>query len=250
MPTALVTGATAGLGLAFARRLAEDAYDLVLVARDEERLTTTAAQLHRTYGVAVEVIAADLADDEGCELVEKRLLAGQPPIDLLVNNAGFGLRKPFAANDVEDEERMLRVLVRAVLRLTHAALPAMRERGRGAVINVSSVASFLPRGTYGAAKAWVTSFSEGLAHDVRPSGVRVVALCPGFVRTEFHERMGMATGGIPKLLWLDADAVVDATLRDLARGKVVSVPSARYKVIVGTARYVPRGLLARVAARR
>ena len=250
MPTALVTGATAGLGLAFARRLARDSYALVLVARDTDRLERTAAELRTAYGVEVEVIGADLADDDGCSRVEARLFGGGPPVDLLVNNAGFGLRKPFAVNDVEDEERMLRVLVRAVLRLTHAAVPGMTERGRGAIVNVSSVGGFLPRGTYGAAKAWVTSFSEGQAHELRGTGVRVMALCPGLVRTEFHERMGMATGSMPAPLWLEADDVVDAAMADLARGVVVSVPSLRYKVIVGVARYTPRRVLARIAARR
>jgi uncharacterized protein len=248
MSTALITGPTSGIGNAFARRLAADGHDLVLVSRDEIRLEELAVGLRSTYGVDVEVLAADLVDGEGCRRVERRLAEGAP-IDLLVNNAGFSLNKRFVTGDIDDEEAMLRVLVRAVLRLTRAAVPGMVARGHGAVINVSSVAGFMPQGTYSAAKAWVTAFSQGLSGDLADTGVRVMALCPGFTHTEFHERAGHDMTKTPNWLWLDAAKVVDDALRDLRRGSAVSVPGAQYKAIVSLARHLPVATLSRVARR-
>ena len=245
MPTALVTGATAGIGAAFARQLADRGDDLVLVARDEARLRALADALP----VAVEVLAADLASDEGCARVEQRCADG---VDLLVNNAGLGTKGAFHEVPVEEEEHLLRLNVRAVMRLTHAALPPMLARGSGAVLNVSSVAGFFSgsRGaTYSASKAWVTNFSESLARQYAPSGVRVLALCPGFTRTEFHERAEMDVSGIPDRLWLDADDVVRAALQDLAAGKPLSVPGAQYKALVAAGRLVPSSVQTRVLSR-
>ncbi|MEW9549269.1 SDR family NAD(P)-dependent oxidoreductase [Nonomuraea sp. NPDC050783] len=246
MPTALITGATAGLGAAFARRLAAESCSLVLVARDEARLTETAEQLKLRYGVSVEVLPADLTTEEGLAAVESRVRDG---VDLLVNNAGFGHRGGFPEVPVADEVRMLRLHCEAVLRLTLAALPGMRERHRGAIVNVASVAAFFTRGTYSASKAWVVNFSESAAREVGDPRIRIMALCPGFVRTEFHQRAGMDTGGIPGFLWLKADDVVRAALRDLALGKRVSVPDPRYKAIVAVGRLVPRGLQSYVSSR-
>ncbi|MDX6739414.1 SDR family oxidoreductase [Actinocorallia sp. A-T 12471] len=246
MPTALITGATAGIGAAFARRLARDGLDLVLVARDSDRLAASAAELHDRFGVKTEVVQADLATDEGIERVEKRLRDG---VDLLVNNAGFGNQGTFLKVPVEDELRMLKVHCEAVLRLTYAALPGMRERGKGGIINVASVAAFLTRGTYGASKAWVVSFTEALAQEITEPNVHAVALCPGLVRTEFHERAKMDVSGVPDVLWLDADAVVDAALTDLRKGRAVSVPDPRYKAIVGFAKFVPKGLAGKLSSK-
>lgn len=246
MPSALITGATAGIGAAFARRLAADGFSLVLVARDGDRLAASAEALRLRYGVEAEVLAADLATEEGLEKVENRLRQG---IDLLVNNAGFGHPGAFLDVPVSDELRMLKVHCEAVLRLTLAALPGMRERDRGAVINVASVAAFFNRGTYSASKAWVVNYSESMAAELTGSRVRVMALCPGFVRTEFHDRASMDTSGIPDFLWLSADDVVKEAMRDLARGKWVSVPDLRYKVIAGAGRLIPRGLAAQVSRR-
>jgi len=255
MTTSLVTGATAGLGAAFARRLAaggdgpRERHRLVLVARDAERLEQVARELREGFGAEVEVLPADLATDTGIAAVEERLRDRARPVDVLVNNAGFGNRGGFLDVPVEDELRMLTLHCEAVLRLTTAALEVMRERRRGYVVNVASVAAFMPRGTYSASKAWVVRFTEGLAQELRGSGVRFMALCPGFVRTEFHQRAGMDASRLPSFAWLDADAVAAAAVRDLALGRVVSVPSLRYKLAVGLARHVPSTLYGRVSSR-
>ncbi len=248
-PTALITGATAGIGAAFARRLAAGAYDLVLVARDEARLSEHAAQLRRAHGATVEVIAADLATPEGVEAVAHRL-STPDGVHLLVNNAGITLNRGFLDSDADDQERLLRLNVHAVMRLTHAALPAMLRRRSGGVINVSSVAGFAPvspGSTYSATKAWVTNFSVSIAGAVAGHGVRVLALCPGLVRTEFHQRAGMDVSRTPAWWWLDADRVAARALRDLARGRVVSVVDWRYRIVAAGLRHLPLGLVRAVA---
>ena len=245
MSTALVTGPTAGIGHSFAHQLAAQGHDLVLVARDEDRLESEAAELRTTYGVEVEVLPADLTDRDQLAIVEARLADPDRPVDLLVNNAGFGLKERFLDNPVDAEQAMLDVLVTAVLRLTHAALGAMGERGNGGIINVSSVAAFLPRGTYSAAKAWVNSFTEWAHYEYKDHGVTVTCLCPGFTKTEFHERMAVGRGSAPDFLWLDADQLVATALTDYAKGKVWSIPCAQYKAIATAARLVPAGVLQR-----
>jgi short-subunit dehydrogenase len=241
----MVTGPTAGIGLSFARQLAARQYDLVLVARSEDRLRELAAELRAEYGVEAEVIAADLADRAALAAVEQRVADRDRPVDLLVNNAGFGLKRPFLDNDVADEQAMLDVLVTAVLRLSHAALGAMVERGSGAIVNVSSVAGYLPRGTYSAAKAYVTALSEWADLTYRDRGVRVMALLPGFTKTEFHERMEVDRDSAPSWMWLDADRLVRDALADLDRGRTISVPSRRYKALATVAKYTPSSLQAR-----
>lgn len=249
MTTALITGATAGIGAAFARRLAADGHNLVLVARDTGRLREQATELHDRHGIEAEVLTADLSGEKGIGAVEERLGDRVQPVDLLVNNAGFGNKGRFLDVPMADELTMLKVHCEAVLRLTSAAVAGMKERGRGGIVNVASVAAFLPRGTYGASKAWVVQFTQGAARDLAGSGVRLMALCPGFVRTEFHQRAGMGTGNIPGWMWLDADKLVSAALADLARGKSLSVPDPRYKVLMGAVKLAPRGLLGGITSR-
>ncbi|HZE38019.1 MAG TPA: SDR family oxidoreductase [Stackebrandtia sp.] len=248
MNTALITGATSGIGAAFARLLASTGHNLVLVARDAKRLEATASQLSADNGVDVAAVSADLITAEGCEEV-----AGHArECDLLINNAGLALGKGFAYTSIEEEERLLDLNVRAVLRLTHAALPAMRQRGQGGIVNVSSVAGFgptMPGSTYNASKAWVTNFSQSLAPLARREGVSVMALCPGFVRTEFHDRASIDVSDIPKWMMLDADFVAETAMRDLLRGKMVSVPSLTYKLLVSGIRHLPTGLVQRITLR-
>ena len=248
MPTALITGASSGLGSEFARQLAARGADLVIVARDRTALEALADEISGRRGVRVEVLVADLLDEEALAAVETRLAEG---VDVLVNNAGFGLDLAFENNPVDDEVRHLRLHVEAALRLTRAALPTMLERGRGRIVNVASVAGFVPRGTYGAAKGWLISFSRWANVVYRPRGVSVTAVCPGFVHTNFHERLGLPPGeeGVPPGLWLDAETVVREGLRDAARGRAVSVPSWRYKTLVAVSRLLPDRIVVRAAAR-
>ena len=249
--TALITGASSGLGAEYARQLAVRGADLVLVARDRVALDTLAERLRKTYGVEVEVIAADLLRPKQREKVEERIADLARPIELLITNAGFGLPLAFERNDIETEVRHLELHVEVPMRLTHAALGAMLQRGHGRIVNVASVAAFIPRSTYGACKGWLVSFSRWANGRYAPRGVTVTAVCPGYTHTNFHERLGLPPGqeGIPDLLWLDARTVVAESLRDVARGVPVSVPSLRYKVLVALARFAPPSLAARLGER-
>ena len=245
---ALVTGASSGIGAAFARRLAGDGYDLVVVARSRVALEGLAKECSERHAVTVSVQAADLTQPGELRVVEE-LLAADPGFDLLVNNAGFGTVGPFADSDVEREEEEILLNVVAVARLTRAALGRMTARDRGAIINVSSLAGLGPypyTATYGATKAFVNSFTEAIAEELRGSGVRVQALLPGFTRTEFQQRAGIDPGDVPAFAWMDPDDVVDASLAALERGEVVCVPGLGYRALAGVAGLVPRSVFRRL----
>lgn len=246
-PVALITGPTSGIGAGYARRYARDGYDLVLVARDAGRLARLAGELEGQGG-AVETLPADLAEPAGRAKVADRLAAG---VRVLVNNAGFGTSGEFWATAPALLQSQLDVNVTAVMHLTRAALPAMLDAGAGTVINIASVAGLVPgRGsTYAASKAWVIAFSEGLAVGLQGTGVGVHAVCPGYVRTEFHSRAGIDMTKLPSFLWLDVDDVVSKSLADVAGGKVISIPGVQYRAIVTAGRLMPRRL-ARAATRR
>jgi len=249
--TALITGASSGLGAEYARQLAIRGFDLVLVARDREALEERAIDLRGRFGAEVEVLAADLLKPRSRAKVEARLTDPERPVELLVNNAGFGLSLAFARNDIEDEARHLALHVEVPMRLSHAALGPMLERGRGRILNVASVAAFMPRSTYGACKRWLVEFSRWANAEYGRRGVSVTAVCPGFTHTNFHERMGLEPGheGIADFLWLHAEDVVAESLRDAARGKAVSVPSVRYKVLTRAVRVLPASVSSRLGQR-
>ena len=246
--TALVTGATAGIGAEFARQLAGRGHDLVLVARDATRLEAIADELRSR--VAVEVLAADLATDDGVALVASRVADDTRPIEIVVNNAGFGLHTDFDRSPIEAELRLLDVLVRAPLRLSHAALAPMITRGHGTIINVTSIAAYAPLGPYSSSKAWLHYFTRWANAFYRPSGVTLTALAPGFVRTEFHARMHIERSSMaPDWLWLDVKPLVRRALKDADRGRAVSIPSLRYRLISWVAQAVPMALVTRAAKR-
>jgi short-subunit dehydrogenase len=242
--TALITGATAGLGAEFARQLAEQGHNVVLVARDAARLQAGAQELERLYSIRAEVLAADLADDDGVAAAVAPLTDPARPVEILVNNAGTGLLHPFAENDIAEEKRHLKLHVQTAMELTHAALQGMLQRRSGRIINVSSVAAFLPRGTYSAAKAWLLSFCRWANTAYAGQGVKVTAVCPGFTHTEFHDRMGMDKTVAPRWMWLQAERVVREGLADNERGKAVSIPTLRYKVLIAATRVLPARLAA------
>lgn len=229
MPTALVTGGTSGIGAAFARALAARGDDLVLVARNAERREEHAARLSAEHGIAVEVISADLALHNEVMRVAARLEDPERPIDLLVNNAGFGMHTRLLSPEVEIHEHAIDVMIKAVLVLGGAAGRGMKAQGSGRIVNVSSVSGWISQGNYSAIKAWVRVYSESLSNELHGSGVTVTALCPGWVRTEFHDRAGIKTKSLPDWVWIDVDRLVEEALADVDRGKVISIPTKRWK---------------------
>jgi len=241
---ALVTGATVGIGESFTRLLASKGYNIALVARDEVRLHERAGALREKYGIQTFVLPADLATKGGVKLVEKYIQSYE--IEVLINNAGFAINKTFTLSNLGDEQDLLNVLVRTPMRLMHVILPGMKERKSGTIINVSSVAGFIAGGTYSAAKSYLTVLSESINADLKGSGVKVSALCPGFTRTEFHKRARMKMKGLPSFLWLKADKLVAKAWKDAQANKPVSIPGWQYKLLIAIIAITPRGLIRRV----
>jgi hypothetical protein len=238
---ALVTGATAGIGESFTRLLAANGYNLVLVARDEVRLHERAVGLKENFGAESVVIVADLATEAGCAKVEEFIKANE--IEVLINNAGFGINKAFTMSNLDKEEEVLKVLVRTPMRLMHVALPGMKLRNSGVVINVSSVAGFIAGGSYSASKSYLTVLSESLSTELSKTNIKISALCPGFTRTEFHQRGRMKMAGLPKFMWLNSDELVTKAWKDALAGKPVSIPGWQYKSLVALISVLPRALV-------
>jgi hypothetical protein len=252
MTTALVTGASSGIGEEFARQLAAGGWNLVVVARDKVRLDLLAGDLRRRYGIRVEVLGADLRDPAGVEAVERRLTTTVGPVDLLVSNAGYATYGGFRDLELDDELGQVELHVSATLRLTHTAVRAMADRAGGGIITVASAAVFRPapgRATHTATKAFVLSLSESLHREVRPYGVTVTCVCPGHTRTELRRRAGMPMAHLPRPLWQTPPQVVRAALDGHARGRAVVVPGLLNKVLALAARVAPRAVGAAVAGR-
>jgi short-subunit dehydrogenase len=241
---ALVTGATVGIGESFTRLLAQNGYNIVLVARDLPRLQERAKTLESTFGIATTVIQADLATDAGCKTIEDFI--ANNPIDVLINNAGFGINKAFTMSQLDAEQQLLDVLVRTPMRLMHVALPGMKERNKGVIINVSSVAGWIAGGTYSAAKSYLTVLSESLHTELSSTNVKVSALCPGFTRTEFHQRGRMSMKGLPAFMWLNSDKLVAKAWKDAVGGKAVSVPGWQYQLLTFVMRNAPRPMVRKI----
>jgi hypothetical protein len=241
--TALITGASAGIGACFADLLAKEGYDLVLVARDEVRLNELGRRLQSEHGINFEVLPADLTIADDLLRVEERVKDSSNPIDVLINNAGFGIKRSFLASDVSAEQGLLDVLAKTPMRLMHAALPTMKERNSGIIINVSSVAGWVAGGSYSAAKSYLTVLSESIHSELSRSNVNVLALCPGYTRTEFHARGKMRMSGLPNFMWLKAENVVAKAWSDANAGKAVSVPGWQYAIFATFARSAPRPLI-------
>jgi short-subunit dehydrogenase len=246
---AVITGPTAGIGRVFAQRLAARGHALLLVARDAGRLEALATELSAAYGVPCRTMVSDLATDAGMEALAQ-VLAAEPEVGVLVNNAGFGTKGKLHETALDPQMDMLRLHVLAPMRLTHAVLPGMVARGRGWVINNSSVASFLygpGNANYCATKAYLTRLTLSLDTELHRTGVVVQALCPGFTHSEFHARMRVDKGRIPSWLWLSPESVVDASLAACERGgPAVLIPTWRYRLITAVAQWVPHGVRRRM----
>ena len=241
---ALVTGATSGIGESFTRLLAENGYNVVLVARDLSRLRERASGLESQYGIETVVVQANLATNEGCAVIENYITDNE--IEVLINNAGFGINKSFTVSELDVEQNLLDVLVRVPMRLMHVALPGMKMRDKGTIINISSVAGFIASGTYSASKSYLTVLSESLNTELKDTNIKISALCPGYTRTEFHQRGRMSMKGLPAFMWLNADALVAKSWSDARKGKAISIPGWQYQLLTFVIRIAPRSMVRKI----
>ena len=241
---ALVTGATSGIGESFTRLLAENGYNVVLVARDLSRLRERASGLESQYGIETVVVQADLATNEGCAVIENYIADNE--IEVLINNAGFGINKSFTVSELDVEQNLLDVLVRVPMRLMHVALPGMKMRDKGIIINISSVAGFIASGTYSASKSYLTVLSESLNTELKDTNIKISALCPGYTRTEFHQRGRMSMKGLPTFMWLNADALVAKSWSNARKGKAISIPGWQYQLLTFVIRIAPRSMVRKI----
>jgi len=248
-PIALVTGASSGIGEHLARQLAERGHDLVLVARDQSRLEALAKEIESAGGASVQVLPADLTDPEQLQRVEDRCHDKSAPIDVVVNNAGFGSFGAFHTLDVDGETREIQLNVVALVRLTHAAASEMVPRGKGGILNVSSLAGFQPgpmNATYGATKAFITSFTEAVHEELRGTGVSVTALCPGFTRTGFQAAANVPQGDIPGFMWQGPAEVATVGLDALAKNRAIAIPGPMNKVLGLFSSVTPHAITRRI----
>ena len=244
---ALVTGASSGIGWHFADLLAREGYDLVITARDTNRLTHLANEFQQKYGRNVEVISADLTTENGIHSIANR--AAQADIDVLINNAGYGLNQSFTKSSAQEEIAVLRILCEAPMRIAHAVLPGMIQRNSGIIINVASVAAWITGGHYSAMKSYLTVLSESLHTELAETTVKVCSLNPGFTHTEFHQRGKMKMDTLPKFMWLNADEVVATAWQDAKDGKALSIPGRQYQTIYWLTKHAPRSLVRKVGFR-
>ncbi|MFM9095399.1 MAG: SDR family NAD(P)-dependent oxidoreductase [Actinomycetes bacterium] len=242
MKKALITGASAGIGLEFALQLAEKNYNLILVSRNQQKLTQIAQDISSKHKNINEVLVADLSTQVGIDLVINKIKSDQD-IEFIVNNAGLGINKPFHEASLNAEADLLNVLVKAPLEITHSAITSMLKRNKGFIINVGSVAAWTTSGTYSAAKVWLTSFSESLNTNYKKLGINISVVAPGFTRTEFHQRANMSIDSIPNWMWLSSKLVVRDSIKAVFKGKTIVVPSIRYKLLVGFLKIMPRSFI-------
>lgn len=244
---ALVTGGSSGIGLAFARTLAEHGANLVLVARDDSRLEEVATQLRAGYAIDVETICADLADAAAVSRVAARIGADDKPCDIVVNNAGIALHASLLDEDTGLQDQAMAIMVTAVLKLSNAAARAMVRRGNGRIINIASASAWIYVGNYSAIKRWVVSYTQALAVELKGTGVTATAVCPGWVKTAFHDRAGLARPSLPEFIWVDADTVAGEGLAAALKGTAVCVPSAKWRFAIFVAQHGPGAIAEKVS---
>lgn len=243
MKWALVTGTTSGIGAAYCDLLAAEGYNLCLLSRDESRMVTQAHELTLKYGIDTKLVISDLGTSEGIIKSIDSVSELGNSLEVLVNNAGFGLNSDFLTSSVIDQEKMINCMVMATMQLTHSAARVMKQNQKGYIINISSVASFMTGSTYCSAKSWVTVFTESIYQELRADNINIHVICPGFTKTEFHLRCNQDVSGVPSFAWLSAELVVNKSWKCVKKGTLLSIPGFWYKILVSLHRYAPRRIL-------